>query len=79
MSRRLMVELVCDVRRAPGCHRASAASGEALAPTVFEVEQEARSAGWGKERTAGNLISDDVCPACLAVAQPGRHPGPTGP
>jgi hypothetical protein len=68
MALRLTVELVCDARRAPGCHGTFAARGEALATVVFEVEKEAASAGWAKERTPGNLISEDVCPACRAAA-----------
>jgi hypothetical protein len=75
----LTVGLVCDARRAPGCHGASAARGDALATVVFEVEKEAQSVGWGKERASGNIISDDVCPACRTSVQPGRHRGTTGP
>ena len=47
MSLRLTVELVCDARRAPGCHGSYAARGEALPTVIFAVEEEAKSAGWG--------------------------------
>jgi hypothetical protein len=73
MSLRLTVELVCDARRAPGCRGAYAAQGEALTSTVFEVRKEAESAGWGKAEAKGHLVSDDVCPACRALAT--RSPG----
>ena len=71
------VELVCDVRRAPGCHGTSVARGTP-ATVVFAVEQGAQSAGWGKVRRRSNIISDDVCPACRAVGQPAatRRPPP---
>ena len=74
MTLRLTVEWVCDARRARGCHGASAAQGDALATVVFAVEAEAQSVGWGKVRRAGgNIITDDVCPACRALAP--RSPG----
>ena len=79
MALRLTVELVCDVRRAPACHGTYVVRGDVLAPTIFAVEQEARSAGWGRVRAPGNIIRDDVCPACRAFVQPSPHRGTTGP
>ena len=73
MGLRLTVELVCDVRRAPGCHGSYAVQGDALTSTVFEARKEAESAGWGKAEATGHLVRDDVCPACRAVAA--RAPG----
>ena len=73
MGLRLTVELVCDARRAPGCHGSYAWGGEALTSTVFEARKEAESAGWGKAEATGHLVRDDVCPACLAVVA--RSPG----
>ncbi|HEX2514519.1 MAG TPA: hypothetical protein VH257_07410 [Chloroflexota bacterium] len=67
MSTRLTVELVCDAQRAPGCHRAYAARGEAVPAVVFAVRKEAESAGWGREDSRGELVRDDVCPACRAT------------
>jgi hypothetical protein len=57
MSLRLTVELVCDARRAPGCHSAYAAWGDALATVVVEVEKEAQAT---VQRTQGHIIY----PAC---------------
>jgi hypothetical protein len=70
VSLRLTVEVVCDARRAPGCHRTSAARGEAVPAVVFEVRKEAERAGWGREEAKGHLIGNDVCPACRVL--PGR-------
>ena len=67
MSTRLTVELVCDARRAPGCHGAYAARGEAVPSVVFAVRKEAESAGWTREDVRGELVRDDVCPACRAT------------
>jgi hypothetical protein len=74
MGLRLTVELVCDVRRAPGCHGAYAVQGDALTSTVFEARKEADSAGWEKAEAPGHLVRDDVCPACrvLATRSPDR-------
>ena len=45
MALRLTVELVCDARRAPGCHGGYAVQGDALTSTAFEARKEAQSAG----------------------------------
>ena len=75
MALRLTVELVCDARRAPGCHGSHAVQGDALTGTVFDARKEAESAGWGKAEATGHLVRDDVCPACLAAGPPGLHRG----
>ena len=69
MSTRLTVELVCDAQRAPGCHRAYAARGEAVPAVVFAVRKEAESAGWGRE--------DSRASSCGTTSAPPAGPPPS--
>jgi len=74
MARRVTVELVCDARRAPGCHGASAAR----ATVVFEVEKEAQRTGWGKDTRARGRRAPSTATTCAPPAGPGHNRAPTG-
>ena len=67
---RVTVTLRCDAERAPDCHREYATEGDRVPATVFAVMREAASVGWKQERPPGQLVSQDVCPACSAAASP---------
>jgi hypothetical protein len=71
---RVVLRLVCNVRRARGCHGAYALvlGAWVLPGAEARVRLDAATAGWTRERGgAGRVL--DRCPACRALTM--RPPG----
>ena len=75
MTVRVVLRLVCNVRRARGCHGAyQLVLGAWVLPGAgTRVRQDAATTGWTRERGGGGRVLD-LCPACSGGA-PRRAPG----